>query len=118
MFELKRLSPEAVPAALERALRYRLLNEPAEAESICHDVLEIDPENQEALVMLLLAITDRLGKGYGVGVTETQQVLARLRDEYERAYYTGIICERRAKTQMRHGYPCSGHDANDFISEG
>src|SRR6266436_320626 len=55
MFELKRLSLEAVPAALERALRYRLLNEPAEAESICHDVLEIDPENQEALVMLLLA---------------------------------------------------------------
>jgi len=63
MFELKHLSPEAIPAALEKALRYRLLNEPAEAESICHDVLTIDPENQEALVMLLLAITDRFGKG-------------------------------------------------------
>ena len=117
MFELKRLSPEAVPAALERALRYRLLNEPAEAESICHDVLEIDPENQEALVMLLLAITDRLGKGYGVGVTETQQVLARLRDEYERAYYTGIVCERRGKAQLRQGYPGAGHDAYEFLRE-
>jgi tetratricopeptide (TPR) repeat protein len=117
MFELKRLSSEAVPAALERALRYRLLNEPAEAESICYDVLEIDPENQEALVMLLLAITDRLGKGYGVGVTEAQQVLARLRDEYERAYYTGIVCERRGKAQLRQGYPGAGHDAYEFLRE-
>jgi hypothetical protein len=117
MFELKRLSSEAIPAALERALRYRLLNEPAEAESICHDVLEIDPQNQEALVTLLLAITDRLGKGYGVGVTEAQEVLARLRDEYERAYYAGIICERRAKAQLRHGYPGAGHDAYEFLRE-
>jgi tetratricopeptide (TPR) repeat protein len=117
MFELKRLSLEAVPAALERALRYRLLNEPAEAESICHDVLEIDPENQEALVMLLLAITDRLGKGYGVGVTEAQEVLVRLRDEYERAYYAGIVCERRGKAQLRQGYPGAGHDAYEFLRE-
>jgi hypothetical protein len=46
MVELKRLSAEGIPAALEKALRYRLLNEPAEAESICHDVPHIDPENQ------------------------------------------------------------------------
>ena len=67
MFELKRLSADAIPAALEKALRYRLLNDPAEAESICHDVLRIDPENQQALVNLLLALTDRFGKGYAVG---------------------------------------------------
>ena len=97
MFELKRLSADAIPAALEKALRYRLLNDPAEAESICHDVLHIDPENQQALVNLLLALTDRFGKGYAVGVTEAQEVLSRLHDEYERAYYAGIICERRAK---------------------
>jgi hypothetical protein len=93
------------------------LNEPAEAESICHDVLEIDPENQEALVMLLLAITDRLGKGYGVGVTESQEVLVRLRDEYERAYYSGIVCERQGKAQLRQGYPGAGHDAYEFLRE-
>ncbi len=62
MFELKRLSADAIPAALEKALRYRLLNDPAEAESICHDVLRIDPENQQALVNLLLALTDRFGE--------------------------------------------------------
>jgi tetratricopeptide (TPR) repeat protein len=117
MFELKRLSEEAIPAALEKALRYRLLNEPAEAESICHDVLEIDPENQQALVMLLLALTDRFGKGYSVGVIQTQEVLSRLRDPYERTYYAGIICERRAKAQLHQGHPGSRHNAYEFLSE-
>jgi hypothetical protein len=51
MYELKPLSREAIPAALEKAYRYRLLNEPLEAESICRDILEADPENQEATVM-------------------------------------------------------------------
>ena len=67
MFELKRLSSEAIPEALEKAERYRLLNEPGEAESICLDVLKTDPDNQQALIILLLAVSDRFGKGYGVG---------------------------------------------------
>jgi hypothetical protein len=117
MFELKRLSREAIPEALEKALRYRLLNQPAEAESICHDVLEIEPENQDALVMLLLALSDRFGKGYAVGVTEAQDVLGRLKDEYAKAYYAGIIFERRAKAQLQQGYPGAGHDAYDFLRE-
>ena len=57
MFQLKPLSKEAIPAALEKAMRYRLLNEPGEAESICHDILGADPDNQEALVTLLLALS-------------------------------------------------------------
>jgi tetratricopeptide (TPR) repeat protein len=117
MFELKRLSDEAIPAALEKALRYRLLNEPAEAESICHDVLQIDPENQQALVVLLLALTDRFGKGYTVGILRAEEVLSRLRDAYERAYYAGVICERRAKAQLRQGYPGAGHDAYELLLE-
>jgi hypothetical protein len=117
IFELKRLSKEAIPAALEKALRYRLLNEPAEAESICHDVLAVDPDNQQALVILLLALTDRFSKGYAVGVTQAQEVLPRLRDPYERAYYAGIICERRAKAQLHLGHPGSGHNAYEFLCE-
>jgi len=117
MFELKQLSPDAIPAALEKALRYRLLNEPAEAESICHDVLRIDPENQQALINLLLAVTDRFGKGYAVGVTEAQEVLSRIQDEYERAYYAGIIEERRAKAILSQGHPGSGHDAYELLRE-
>jgi len=105
MFELKRLSDEAIPTALEKALRYRLLNEPAEAESICHDLLHIDPENQQALIVLLLALTDRLGKGYTVGILQAEKVLYRIRDAYELIYYAGVICERGAKARLRQGYP-------------
>jgi hypothetical protein len=38
-FKLKVLRTGAIPAALERAERYRLLNEPTQAESICLDIL-------------------------------------------------------------------------------
>jgi hypothetical protein len=58
-FELKTLSPDAVPRALEKAVRYRLLNEPGEAASICLDVLAADAGNQEANATLILALTDQ-----------------------------------------------------------
>jgi hypothetical protein len=117
MFKLKRLSEEAIPAALDKALRYRLLNEPTEAESICHDVLSIDPNNQQALVMLLLALTDRFSEGYAVGVTQAQEVLSRLSDPYEQAYYAGIICERQAKARLHQGHPGAGYDAYEFLTD-
>src|ERR1700675_771377 len=105
MFELKPLSEEAIPAALEKAMRYRLLNEPGEAESICLDVLRADPDNQQALVILLLALTDRFSKGYAVSDTQVQEVIARLHGDYDRAYYAGIVYERKAKTRLSQGGP-------------
>jgi len=95
MSELKSLHKEAIPAALEKAIRYRLLNEPAEAESICLDVLKIDSENQEAIITLLLALTDRFAKGYGVSDIQVKELLGRIRGEYERAYYAGILADFR-----------------------
>ncbi len=97
MFELKPISNEAVPAALEKARHYRLLNEPGAAESICLDILQIDPDNQAALVTLVLAMSDRFAKDYAIGDSRIQDYLSRIRDDYKRAYYTGIIYERRAK---------------------
>ena len=98
MTDLKSLSPEAIPRALERADRYRLLNEPAEAESICLDVLVADPENQRALVILILALTDQFGESrLGLGERRCEEYLSHLRDDYERTYYTGVVCERRGK---------------------
>jgi len=113
MFELKPLSAEAIPAALEKAERYRLLNEPAEAESICLDVLKADPANQKALITLLLAVSDRFGKGYGVSDPQAKEFLARVKGEYERAYYTGILAERRAKAKLAQGTPGSKFYAFD-----
>ena len=97
---LKPITREGIPAALQKAERYRLLNDSSAAESICLDVLEIDPTNQEALVSLLLAITDQFRHGQSEGVSRAREVLPRLTDEYERVYYAGIICERRARAHL------------------
>ena len=117
MSELKILSKDAIPAALEKAERYRLLNEPAEAESICLDVLAAEPENQQALITLLLAVTDRFSKSYGVSDTQAKQILTRIRGEYEHAYYSGILAERRAKAQLARGAPGCGHQAYEGFRE-
>jgi hypothetical protein len=115
MFELKPLSREGIPKALEKAERYRLLNEPGESESICLDILRIDPENQPALVMLLLARTDQFERST-VSVNQAREVLPRLHDEYDRAYYAGIICERRAKA-LAHSGPGAERVAYDWFLE-
>jgi hypothetical protein len=103
MFNLKPLSSEAIPAALEKAKHYRLLNEPGAAESICLDILAVEPDNQEALIDIVLAMTDRFGKDYAIGDTRLQDYLSGITDEYERAYYTGITYERRAKATLHKG---------------
>jgi hypothetical protein len=103
MFELKPLSHEAVPAALEKANRYRLLNEPGAAESIYLDILAVEPNNQEALKNIVLAMSDRFGKDYAVGDSNINEYIAKVSDEYERTYYTGIVYERRAKATLEKG---------------
>jgi hypothetical protein len=117
MDALKSLSKEAVPAALDKAERYRLLNEPGEAESICLDVIRVDPENQQALVVLLLALTDQFEEGLGDRLLQAREVLPRLHEAYARAYYAGIIWERRAKAQLKQGGPLSGYLAYDSFRE-
>ena len=117
MFELKSLSKEAVPAALEKARHYRLLNEPGAAESICLDILEIEPDNQDSLVTLVLAMSDRFARDYAVGDTQTQDYLSRIEDEYERTYYTGIIYERRAKAVLDRGMPLSASNAYELFRQ-
>ncbi|HEV8241513.1 MAG TPA: hypothetical protein VGS57_19280 [Thermoanaerobaculia bacterium] len=117
MFELKRLSPAAVPAALEKAHRYRLLNEPTDAESICRDVLAVDAENQEALVALVLALSDQLEERMAAAYDQARVALSQLKDDYKRHYYAGILCERRAKAQQRRGAPRAGHTVHDWFRQ-
>ncbi len=101
-FNLKPMSAEAIPAALAKAERYRLLNEPSEAESICLDVLQIEPHNVDALVMLLLALTDQFPHDTSTKtISRATDLAASLADEYDRAYYSGIVRERRAKTVLQ-----------------
>jgi hypothetical protein len=116
-FEVKQISPASVPVALEKAERYRVINDPSSAESICLDVLDVDSENQQALVTLLLAITDQFADGPTEGLHRAQGLLPRLRDEYKRAYYAGIICERCAKAYLHLATPRSGDMAYHWLRE-
>jgi hypothetical protein len=98
MFELRPLSTTAIPAALAKAERYRLLNEPSEAESICLDILAVDPTHQDALTMMLLAITDQFsGEGDAARAARAEQILPEIHDEYARAYFGALMKERRAR---------------------
>ena len=117
MFELKKLTPRGIQRALGKVERYRLLNEPAEAESICLDVLEADPDNQEALVSLLLSLTDQFGMEGHATVAEARALLPQLEGEYAKAYYSGIICERRATALLRRGRPGSGAVVYDWYRQ-
>src|SRR5688500_17213836 len=94
MIKLKRISKEGIPEALGKAERYRLLGEPQFAESICQDILDIEPDNHQANVTLLLSMTDLFGSSEGASVSDARKLLERFSTEYEKLYYGGIICER------------------------
>jgi hypothetical protein len=115
-FQLKTLSPDAVAPALARAERYRLLNEPGEAQSICLDALEVQPDNQAALTTLLLALTEQFDNDMSC-VADAWTTVARLSGDYERAYYSGIVYERRAKARLRHGTPGCGPQAYEWLRD-
>jgi hypothetical protein len=108
MLPIKGLARAAVPGALAKAERYRLLNDPSAAESICRDILAVATEGREhdaALVMLLLSLTDQFPDRGGELMKEAQSIPPRLPGDFEREYYAGIVCERWAKAQMRHMPP-------------
>ncbi|HYT66271.1 MAG TPA: hypothetical protein VEL51_07645 [Vicinamibacterales bacterium] len=104
MFQPKPISKEGIPSALMKAERYRLLNEPGEAESICLDILAIEPANQEALVTLVLSLSDQFREETSssrTAASRADEFLARLSDEYDRLYYSGLLRERRAKAALQ-----------------
>ncbi len=103
MPDLKKISQEAIPRATQKAERYRLLNQSWATESICLDILEVDPGNQPVLVMLLLAITDQFGPESRELARRARDVLAHIADPYQKAYYAGIIDERLGHAQLAQG---------------
>ena len=117
MYELKNLSTEAIPAALAKVERYRLLNEPEQAESICQDILALEPENQPALIAMILAVTEQFVEGPTERVSDAQALLPRLHREYDRVYFAGIICERRGRALLARRSPGAGFVAYDWFRE-
>ncbi len=117
MFELKRLSTSAIPAALAKAERYRLLSEPEEAQSICEDVLAVDPANFDAVRTFILALSDTFAHHDGTQLSLAQELVARLPSEYERAYFAGLVAERRARALLARSGPGSEPTAGDLVRE-
>jgi hypothetical protein len=102
---LKPIHRDGVPRAFEKAERYRLLNEPFESESICLDILAIEPNHQQALACLLLSLTDQFNQGAAQAMERARSLLGRFESAYEQAYYAGIISERFARRKLREGHP-------------
>ncbi len=100
MVHLKRISPDGIETALDKAAHYRLLNEPLHAESICLDVLEVEPKNQRAIVTLVLALTDQFPAKLYDAFHQAEELLPELESPYDRVYYEGIVHERWASTQL------------------
>jgi tetratricopeptide (TPR) repeat protein len=103
-FKLKPISKNSIPEALTKVELYRYLNEPEEAESICRDILAVDPDNQLALRLLGLALTDQFTGGRSDRYAEVESIFQSLANRYDRLYYTGLLLERRAKAQLRAGH--------------
>jgi len=103
--KLKPISNAGIAKAISKAEVYRYLNEPGEAESICRDILAGDPENQAALRLLGLAITDQFTGEMSDRYSEAERVFRCLTNEYERVYHLGILQERKGKAQLRAGRP-------------
>jgi tetratricopeptide (TPR) repeat protein len=101
--KLKTISQSGIAEAIAKAELYRYLNEPEEAESICRDILAVDPNHALGLRMLGLSMTDQFTGGPGDRYAEVEKMFQRLADPYERNYYTGLLCERRVKAQLRAG---------------
>ncbi len=115
MAELKKIDKEAIPRALQKVERYRLLNDPAEAESICRDILAVEPSNQQALIFLILSLTDQFLKGGTV--YEAKSLVSQIKDDYQRNYYTGIVSERNGKAALSREFPDSQHDAYEWLND-
>ena len=117
MLTPKPISAATIEAAFAKAERYRLLNEPREAESISLDILAASPGDQRALVLLLLSITDQFKDDLLHNLQRAQLLVERLDGEYARHYYTGVIIERRAKAHMADDATCKDRRVHDGFKE-
>ncbi len=117
MFNLKPLHKGGIVSALEKARHYRLLNEPLQAESICRDILEVEPDHEEALVTMLLALTDQFDHELKKRFKKARNILARFSDPYKQDYYAGIIFERRANVHRKRHVPGSNSLAYEWYIE-
>lgn len=117
MFNIKPITKEGIPQALAKAERYRMLNESRLAESICQDILLIEPDNQQVIITMLLAISDQIGK-YRVDYSaKVRNLISKMTNEYDRQYYGGIVCERQGISFLDQNYSGAFSAAYEWLTE-
>ncbi len=116
MPELKPISKDAIPQALEKAMHYRLLNQPWQAESICRDILRTDPGNQQTVYTLILATTDQFEGRYKTSLKQAQELVSKLTDNYQAEYCRGLIFERQARAALKRTTPRAGFIAYEYLA--
>ncbi len=105
MLLIKPLSKDSIPEALIKAKHYRLLNDPWQAESICRDILKVEPDHQLTLSYLILAISDQFGKEKSASLHEAKEFCSKLTGQYEQLYFRGLIEERLGKAALNRSTP-------------
>ena len=117
MIELRKISPDFVPEALSKAEKYRMLNHPRTAESICRDILEVEPDHQAAITLLIISITEQFGntaRYTDIKLRHAEEWIPKITDEYQRLYLSGLILERWAKSRIRE---LPGTDLYEYLRE-
>ena len=99
-WQLKALGTRNLTAAVTLAKHYRDLNQPEEAESICRDILDVDPRHAVAWRLLGLALTDQMHSGSAGLLEDAIAAFDHLADDYDRTYHHGVAWERAAKAHL------------------
>ena len=66
---------------------------------------------------MLLAITDQFGKYSSTNVNAARQLLHDMKNDYDRHYYAGIICERQGNACIHRGLPGDHYSAYDWLTD-
>ncbi len=107
---------DSISTVLDKARQYRSLREPELAISICIDIFAVDVNNQDALVIYILALTDQYSHQHAkVQPKKIADTIARLESEFHRIYYTGIFLERKARALLKN--PMSQSFAYESLME-
>ena len=101
--EYHKIDKGSIEDVLERAKQYRSLLQPDMAISICMDIFAVDKNNQEALVIYILALTDQLSQSESkVHQKKITDSIKRLDSQFLQHYYSGIFFERQARSLLKH----------------
>ncbi len=101
--EYHKIDKDSIEDVLDRAKQYRSLLQPDMAISICMDIFAVDKNNQEALVIYILALTDQLSQSESkVHQKKITDSIKRLDSKFLQHYYSGIFFERQARSLLKH----------------